>query len=135
MEPQKGKALVLLRTLNELLRRLSKTAQTTFCGRILTFLSGAYSLGDRSGVNLRGEYGPMWDADQLQVANIVPMDVDSSQQQTESSKLLLVGQDQMAIDEKEPSSDAPRPEDETKDENDRKREGTLHENPSMHLTK
>lgn len=61
--PQKGKALVLLRTLNDLLRRLSKTGGTTmFCGRILTFLSGVFPLGERSGVNLRGEYGPQWEA-------------------------------------------------------------------------
>lgn len=62
MVPQKGKALVLLRTLNDLLRRLSKTGSTTlFCGRILTFLSQVFPLGERSGVNLRGEYGPAWE--------------------------------------------------------------------------
>jgi hypothetical protein len=62
MVPQKGKALVLLRTLNDLLRRLSKMGNTTmFCGRILTFLSGVFPLGERSGVNLRGEYGPIWE--------------------------------------------------------------------------
>ncbi|OBZ68550.1 THO complex subunit 1 [Grifola frondosa] len=62
MVPQKGKALVLLRTLNDLLRRLSKTGSTTmFCGRILTFLSRVFPLGERSGVNLRGEYGPVWE--------------------------------------------------------------------------
>jgi THO complex subunit 1 transcription elongation factor len=60
--PQKGKALVLLRTLNDLLRRLSKMGSTTiFCGRILTFLSAVFPLGERSGVNLRGEYGPSWE--------------------------------------------------------------------------
>ncbi|KAJ3520430.1 hypothetical protein NMY22_g12764 [Coprinellus aureogranulatus] len=60
--PQKGKALILLRTLNDLLRRLSKMGSTTiFCGRILTFLSGVFPLGERSGVNLRGEYGPAWE--------------------------------------------------------------------------
>jgi hypothetical protein len=60
--PQKGKALVLLRTLNDLLRRLSKMGNATvFCGRILTFLSGVFPLGERSGVNLRGEYGPTWE--------------------------------------------------------------------------
>jgi hypothetical protein len=63
MVPQKGKALVLLRTLNELLRRLSKMGEknTEFCGRILIFLSRVFPLGERSGVNLRGEYGPQWD--------------------------------------------------------------------------
>ncbi|KAJ7897244.1 THO complex subunit 1 transcription elongation factor-domain-containing protein [Mycena olivaceomarginata] len=60
--PAKGKALTLLRTLNDLLRRLSKMGSTTiFCGRILTFLSGVFPLGERSGVNLRGEYGPTWE--------------------------------------------------------------------------
>ncbi|KAK0466275.1 THO complex subunit 1 transcription elongation factor-domain-containing protein [Desarmillaria tabescens] len=62
MVPQKGKSLYLLRTLNDLLRRLSKMGSTTmFCGRILTFLSGAFPLSERSGVNLRGEYGPTWE--------------------------------------------------------------------------
>ena len=62
MVPQKGNALILLRTLNDLLRRLSKMGSTTiFCGRILTFLSGVFPLGERSGVNLRGEYGPTWE--------------------------------------------------------------------------
>ncbi|KXN88950.1 THO complex subunit 1 [Leucoagaricus sp. SymC.cos] len=62
MVPQKGKALILLRTLNDLLRRLSKSGSTTvFCGRILTFLSGVFPLGERSGVNLRGEYGTTWE--------------------------------------------------------------------------
>ena len=59
----KGKALILLRTLNDLLRRLSKMGNNTiFCGRILTFLSGVFPLSERSGVNLRGEYGPTWEA-------------------------------------------------------------------------
>lgn len=66
MVPQKGKALVLLRTLNDLLRRLSKMGTNTiFCGRILTFLSGVFPLGERSGVNLRGEYGPTWEGVQF----------------------------------------------------------------------
>ena len=62
MVPAKGKSLVLLRTLNDLLRRLSKTGKNTmFCGRILIFLSSVFSLGERSGVNLRGDYGPQWE--------------------------------------------------------------------------
>jgi THO complex subunit 1 len=62
MIPAKGKSLVLLRTLNDLLLRLSKTGKNTmFCGRILNFLSSVFSLGERSGVNLRGDYGPQWE--------------------------------------------------------------------------
>ncbi|KAJ3391046.1 hypothetical protein HDU84_006561 [Entophlyctis sp. JEL0112] len=56
MEPSKGKGLVLLRFCNEILRRLSKTRHTVFCGRILLFLTGVYPLSERSGVNLKGDF-------------------------------------------------------------------------------
>ncbi|CAK5264349.1 unnamed protein product [Mycena citricolor] len=73
MAPQKGKSLILLRTLNDLLRRLSKMGSTTiFCGRILTFLSGVFPLGERSGVNLRGEYGPTWEGVHIPVKPPTP---------------------------------------------------------------
>ncbi|KAF9532095.1 THO complex subunit 1 transcription elongation factor-domain-containing protein [Crepidotus variabilis] len=88
MVPQKGKALILLRTLNDLLRRLSKMGSTTiFCGRILTFLSGVFPLGERSGVNLRGEYGPTWEGVQL---------VDKSK--------LLSSESGMKVDELDPNA-------------------------------
>lgn len=54
MTPQKGKGLVLLRICNELLRRLSK--HDRLCGNIRLFLSKAFPLCDRSGVNFRGDY-------------------------------------------------------------------------------
>lgn len=47
---------MLLRLCNELLRRLSKTEDTIFCGRILIFLSKSFPIGERSGVNLRGDF-------------------------------------------------------------------------------
>ncbi|KAG2185829.1 hypothetical protein INT43_002266 [Umbelopsis isabellina] len=56
MVPGKGKGLVLLRMCNEMLRRLSKNMSTVFCGRILMFLANSFPLGERSGVNLRGEF-------------------------------------------------------------------------------
>ncbi|KAK9667521.1 hypothetical protein K7432_017751, partial [Basidiobolus ranarum] len=52
----KGKGLVFLRLCNELLRRLSKTKNTVFCGRILILLAKVFPLGERSGVNLRGDF-------------------------------------------------------------------------------
>lgn len=54
----KGKALVLLRLLNDLLRRLpkSKPEHVVFCGRILMLLSSSFPLGEQSGVNLRGNF-------------------------------------------------------------------------------
>lgn len=52
----RGKGLILLRFCNELLRRLSKSQDTIFCGRILMFLASVFPLGERSGVNLRGDF-------------------------------------------------------------------------------
>lgn len=61
MVPQKGKALVFLKSLNDLLKRLSRTGSSAvLSGRILAFLSSVFPLGERSGQNLRGEYGPAW---------------------------------------------------------------------------
>ena len=56
MEGGKGKALILLRLCNELLRRLSKAEDTIFCGRILIFLSKSFPISERSAVNLRGDF-------------------------------------------------------------------------------
>ena len=52
----KPKHLVILRTCNELLRRLSRAEDTVFCGRVFIYLFQSFPLGDRSSVNLRGEY-------------------------------------------------------------------------------
>ena len=48
--------LILLRTCNQLLKRLSKTQNTVLCGRVLMLLSHMYPLGERSGVNLLGSF-------------------------------------------------------------------------------
>ncbi|KAH7160074.1 THO complex subunit 1 transcription elongation factor-domain-containing protein [Dactylonectria estremocensis] len=52
----KGKQLSILRTCNELLRRLSRAEDTEFCGRVFIFMFQSFPLGDKSSVNLRGEY-------------------------------------------------------------------------------
>ncbi|ORY69959.1 THO complex subunit 1 transcription elongation factor-domain-containing protein [Pseudomassariella vexata] len=52
----KQKQLVILRTCNELLRRLSRAEDTGFCGRVFIFMFQSFPLGDKSSVNLRGEY-------------------------------------------------------------------------------
>lgn len=51
-----GKHLVLLRCCNDLLRRLSRAEDTVFCGRVFIFLFQSFPLGDKSSVNLRGEF-------------------------------------------------------------------------------
>jgi len=50
------KNLILLRACNELLRRLSRAEDAIFCGRVFFFLFQTFPLGDRSSVNLRGEF-------------------------------------------------------------------------------
>lgn len=52
----KAKNLIILRACNELLRRLSRAEDTVFCGRVFIFLFQSFPLGDRSSVNLRGEF-------------------------------------------------------------------------------
>eukprot|EP00246_Nothoceros_aenigmaticus_P008090 TRINITY_DN22580_c0_g1_i1.p1 TRINITY_DN22580_c0_g1~~TRINITY_DN22580_c0_g1_i1.p1 ORF type:complete len:631 (+),score=143.69 TRINITY_DN22580_c0_g1_i1:416-2308(+) len=46
--------LVMLRTCNQLLRRLSKSNDVVFCGRILMFLAHFFPLSERSAVNIKG---------------------------------------------------------------------------------
>ncbi|KAL3425682.1 guanylate kinase [Phlyctema vagabunda] len=50
------KNLVILRSCNELLRRLSRAEDTAFCGRVFMFMFQSFPLGEKSSVNLRGEY-------------------------------------------------------------------------------
>nr|POE89776.1 tho complex subunit 1 [Quercus suber] len=50
------KNLVFLRSCNELLRRLSRAEDAMFCGRVFFFLFQTFPLGDKSSVNLRGEF-------------------------------------------------------------------------------
>lgn len=56
--PSKGKGLTLLRLCNDVIRRLSKPTRshTIFAGRVLSLLSAVLPLGERSGVNLRGDF-------------------------------------------------------------------------------
>lgn len=58
LQPGKGKGLTLLRFCIELVRRLSKPTRehTIFVGRILSLLSSVFPLGERSGVNSRGDF-------------------------------------------------------------------------------
>ncbi|KAJ3682309.1 hypothetical protein LUZ60_014882 [Juncus effusus] len=48
--------LVMLRTCNQLLRRLSKSNDVVFCGRILMFLAHFFPLSERSAVNIKGVF-------------------------------------------------------------------------------
>ena len=83
MHPSKGKGLILLRLLNDLLRRLPKLKNDDiiFCGRILLFLSSAFPVGEKSGVNLRGNFnlGKVIGFEEKPVVEEAqPMDVDEA---------------------------------------------------------
>lgn len=54
--PSKGKGPILLRTTNELKRRLSRETDAAFIGQIMIFISLLLPPWERSGVNLRGNY-------------------------------------------------------------------------------
>ncbi|CAL3965873.1 hypothetical protein PZA11_002707 [Diplocarpon coronariae] len=73
------KNLVILRSCNELLRRLSRAEDTAFCGRVFIFLFQSFPLGDKSSVNLRGEYHTenVTTFDVFPSKNTVEMEVDS----------------------------------------------------------
>ena len=110
MVPGRGKALGLLRALNDLLSRVSKMGDmTTLCGRILTFLSAAFPLGERSGVNLRGDYGPQWEtvAFKRETKPAGPdMDVDEPQKAKDENEMAVdsePGQQTESTEEKKSS--------------------------------
>ncbi|CAK4030497.1 THO complex subunit 1 [Lecanosticta acicola] len=77
------KNLIFLRSCNELLRRLSRAEDAIFCGRVFFFLFQTFPLGDKSSVNLRGEFHTenttKFDASEAQIADggDMHMDVDS----------------------------------------------------------
>ncbi|BGP51070.1 hypothetical protein JCM10450v2_006996 [Rhodotorula kratochvilovae] len=72
MDYQRGRGPILLRLLNDLLRRLprSQSEPVILSGRILLLLSSVYPLGEKSGVNLRGAFnlgkGTVWEQQEAQ---------------------------------------------------------------------
>ena len=77
----KQKQLIILRCCNELLRRLSRAEDIVFCGRVFIFLFQSFPLGDKSSVNLRGEYHvenvTIFDADHKKSEDAIkPMELD-----------------------------------------------------------
>lgn len=52
----KPKGLIVLRTCNELLRRLSRAEDISFSGRVFIFMFQSFPMGDKGTVNLRGAY-------------------------------------------------------------------------------
>jgi THO complex subunit 1 len=68
MQPNKGKALTLLRTLNNLLRSLSRSSsqpssssisELKLRGKVHLFMANVYGISDPSGTNARGDFAPL----------------------------------------------------------------------------
>jgi THO complex subunit 1 len=85
--PSSGKALVLLRLCNELLRRVNKAKHAGFSGisstfniegRILCLLSTCFPLSERSAVNQKGEFNNNVTA--YQEMAVDDMDVDGQEE-------------------------------------------------------
>lgn len=83
------KNLVFLRSCNELLRRLSRAEDAIFCGRVFFFLFQTFPLGDKSSVNLRGEFhvenSTKFDLGEQPDNDGESMDVDQDGTKTEAS--------------------------------------------------
>ena len=70
--------MIVLRSCNELLRRLSRAENAVFCGRVFIFLFQSFPLGDKSSVNLRGEF---------HVENTTTFDATDIKPQEEENKM------------------------------------------------
>lgn len=86
----KNKQMIVLRSCNELLRRLSRAEDAVFCGRVFMFLFQSFPLGDKSSVNLRGEF---------HVENTTTFDAP------ETKSEIAEGEDRMDVDEKVKAED------------------------------
>lgn len=94
----KQKQLIILRACNELLRRLSRAEDTVFCGRVFIFMFQSFPLGDRSSVNLRGEY---------HVENVTVFDRVPRQEIEDSEGAMEVDPKLDAAEKEETPSDEP----------------------------
>lgn len=91
LSPSRGKGLVLLRLLNDLLRRLSRPSRShlVLSGRILALLASVFPLGERSGVNLRGEFN---------VGNVTKYDEDAATRKTKEKDKAVEEEAQEEVD-------------------------------------
>ncbi|MED6273097.1 THO complex subunit 1 [Characodon lateralis] len=90
----------LLRMCNDLLRRLSKSQNTVFCGRIQLFLARLFPLSEKSGLNLQSQFN----LDNITVFNKNEQESTLGQKQTDEKE------DSMEVEEGEMGEDdAPAP--------------------------
>jgi THO complex subunit 1 len=79
----------LLRMCNDLLRRLSPSRNTVFCGRIQLFLARIFPLSEKSGLNLMSHF------------NIENITTCAEEPDTDTERLISVTEDENAMEEGE----------------------------------
>ncbi|KAK2156521.1 hypothetical protein LSH36_211g02046 [Paralvinella palmiformis] len=82
----------LLRMCNDLLRRLSRSKNTVFCGRIQLFLASLFPLSEKSGLNLMSQFN----LDNITLFNTKPEDYERIRRQSIEDK-----DDSMEVEEGE----------------------------------
>eukprot|EP00062_Callorhinchus_milii_P015532 gi/632965882/ref/XP_007899112.1/ PREDICTED: THO complex subunit 1 isoform X2 [Callorhinchus milii] len=87
----------LLRMCNDLLRRLSKSQNTVFCGRIQLFLARLFPLSEKSGLNLQSQFN---------LENVTVFNT-SEQESTLGLKQMEVAEDGMEVEEGEMGDEEP----------------------------
>ena len=92
----KNKDLVILRLCNELLRRLSRAEDPVFCGRVYIFMFQSFPLGDKSSVNLRGNF---------HVENITTFEDFLKDSQPQDESMQVDGDDSVSKIREEPESE------------------------------
>ncbi|CDQ72407.1 unnamed protein product [Oncorhynchus mykiss] len=91
----------LLRMYNDLLRRLSKSQNTVFCGRIQLFLARLFPLSEKSGLKLQSQFN----LDNIIVFNKNKQESTLGQKPTEEEDGMEVEEGEMG--DGEPSAPAP----------------------------
>ncbi|KAJ9651961.1 hypothetical protein H2198_008787 [Neophaeococcomyces mojaviensis] len=108
-EHLKQKNLTILRCCNDLLRRLSRAEDTVFCGRVFIYLFQSFPLGDKSSVNLRGEFhtenlttfdeNPLRPGDGDGEMDVDPQEGTSEPDVKDPSQAVKAGQETVKLDE------------------------------------
>ncbi|KJH44508.1 WD domain, G-beta repeat protein [Dictyocaulus viviparus] len=77
----------ILRMCNDLLKRLSRSAETSFCGRILFFLSRYLPLSEKSGLNLMGHFNTQ-NVTKFDTSDTQPVDlINTSDEEIETGEI------------------------------------------------
>nr|XP_003219703.1 PREDICTED: THO complex subunit 1 [Anolis carolinensis] len=94
----------LLRMCNDLLRRLSKSQNTVFCGRIQLFLARLFPLSEKSGLNLQSQFN----LENITVFNTIEQESTLGQKHVEDREEgMEVEEGEMGDDEAPTSSSIP----------------------------